>query len=382
VILDLYPPSKIGQVMALWGAGALLGPIFGPALGGWLTDSFTWRWVFYINLPIGALALAGVLLFMSREGGGRAKPFDFLGFGSVALSVASFQLILDRGPSQDWFTSPEIWAYVAIGAASFYVFLVQTLTARQPFFDRALARDRNFVSCTIFGFFIGVLLFSVMALLPVMLQQFMGYTALESGLATMPRGLGSFAAMFVVGRMIGRVDTRLILFTGLSLSVVALWQMTHFDLSMTVTPVIVSGVIQGVGVGLIFVPLSALAFTTLPASLRAEATAVYTLVRSLGSSVGISIMEALWTNNTAIAHSGLAAHIGPANPVAAAALGSRLTAPGGLEALNGEITRQAAMIAYLDDFKLMIFITLACLPLLLMMRTPRFAPETGHAFAE
>jgi DHA2 family multidrug resistance protein len=215
-----------------------------------------------------------------------------------------------------------------------------------------------------------------------MLQQFMGYTALESGLATMPRGLGSFAAMFVVGRMIGRVDTRLILFTGLSLSVVALWQMTHFDLSMTVTPVIVSGVIQGVGVGLIFVPLSALAFTTLPASLRAEATAVYTLVRSLGSSVGISIMEALWTNNTAIAHSGLAAHIGPANPVAAAALGSRLTAPGGLEALNGEITRQAAMIAYLDDFKLMIFITLACLPLLLMMRTPRFAPETGHAFAE
>jgi DHA2 family multidrug resistance protein len=381
VILDLYPPAKLGQVMAIWGAGALLGPIFGPALGGWLTDSLSWRWVFYINLPIGILALAGVMLFMSPGGGGKAKPFDFLGFGSIGVFVASFQLILDRGPSQDWFFSAEIWTYVVVGAIALNVFLVQTLTARHPFFDRALARDRNFVSCTAFGFVVGILLFSVMALLPVMMQQFMGYTALESGLATMPRGVGSFAAMFIVGRLIGRVDTRLILFVGLSISILSLWQMTQFDLDMTATPVIVSGIVQGVGVGLIFVPLSTLAFTTLPTGLRSEATAVYTLARSLGSSVGISIMEALWTSNSDVAHADLAGHITPGDAVVGAALGPNFGA-GGLERLNDEITRQAAMVAYVDDFKVMMFITLACMPLLLFMRTPKFAPEGAHAFVD
>ncbi|HEY1415969.1 MAG TPA: DHA2 family efflux MFS transporter permease subunit [Caulobacteraceae bacterium] len=384
VILDLYPPSKLGQVMAVWGAGALLGPIFGPALGGWLTDSLSWRWVFYINLPVGILALAGVLIFMSKGDGGRAKPFDFVGFGSIAAFVAAFQLIIDRGPSQDWLTSPEIWAYVVIAGIALHVFLVQTLTARQPFFDRALAADANFVSCTIFGFFIGILLFSVMALLPVMLQQFMGYSALEAGMTTMPRGIGSFAAMFVVGRLVGRVDTRLILLAGLTISIIALWQMTHFDLDMTAEPVILSGIIQGVGVGLIFVPLSALAFTTLPVGLRAEATAVYTLMRNLGSSIGISIMEALWTHNTSVAHAGMAAHIAPGDTVERALLGPGFasSASGGLEGLNNEITRQAAMVAYLDDFKLMIFITLACMPLLLLMRTPKIAAGGAHAFAE
>ena len=379
VILDLYPPAMLGQVMAIWGAGAILGPIFGPAIGGWLTDNLSWRWVFYINLPIGALALAGVLLFMSSGAEEKAKPFDFLGFGALSVFVGAFQLCIDRGPNLDWFSSPEIWTEAIIGATAFYIFLIQTFTARHPFFDRGLATDRNFVSCTAFGFFIGILLFSTMALLPVMMQQFMGYTALESGLASMPRGIGSFAAMFVVGRLIGRVDTRLILFVGLSLSAFSLWQMTHFDLSMTATPIIVSGIIQGAGIGLIFVPLSTLAFTTLPSSLRSEATGVYTLMRSLGASVGISLMEALWTKNASVAHSTLAGRVIPGDVAASAALGPSLgaSAPGGLEMLNNEITRQASMVAYLDDFKLMMFITLACMPLLLLMRTPKLAPEEG-----
>jgi DHA2 family multidrug resistance protein len=384
VILDLYPPSKLGQVMAVWGAGAILGPIFGPALGGWLTDNLSWRWVFYINLPVGILAFSGVMLFMSSGGGVKAKPFDFLGFGALSVFVGAFQLTLDRGPTLDWFSSPEIWTEAVVGALALYVFLVQTVTARHPFFDRALAVDRNFVSCTAFGFFIGILLFSTMALLPQMMQQFMGYTALESGMASMPRGLGSFAAMFIVGRLVGRVDTRLILLTGLSLSAFSLWQMTHFDLSMTSSPIVVSGIIQGVGIGLIFVPLSTLAFTTLAPHLRSEATGVYTLMRSLGSSVGISIMQALWTTNTSVAHSTLAAHVIPGDTVVSAELGTGLAAgsAGGLEALNDQITRQAAMVAYVDDFKLMLFITLACMPLLLLMRTPTIAPEGVHAIVD
>jgi DHA2 family multidrug resistance protein len=382
VMLDLYPPRQLGQVMALWGAAAILGPIFGPAIGGWLTDNLSWRWVFYINLPIGILAFTGIWLFMSWGGEAKAKPFDFLGFGALTVFVGAFQLCVDRGPSQDWFSSSEIWTEAIVGVIALYVFLVQTLTARHPFFDRSLALDRNFVTCTAFGFFIGILLFSTMALLPTMMQQFMGYTALESGLASMPRGLGSFVAMFAVGRLIGRIDTRLILLTGLSLSAVSLWQMTQFDLSMSATPIIIAGVVQGVGIGLIFVPLSTLAFTTVAPHLRAEATGVYTLMRSLGSSVGISIMQALWTSNAAVVHSTLVTHIAPGDPVVGAALAQAPALGSGLESLNAEITRQAAMVAYLDDFKVMMIITLACMPLLLLMRTPKFAPEATHAIVE
>jgi DHA2 family multidrug resistance protein len=381
VVLDLYPPRQIGQVMALWGAAAILGPIFGPALGGYLTDNLSWRWVFYINLPIGILALAGVTLFMSGEGGSKSRPFDFIGFGALTVLIAAFQLMVDRGPTLDWFSSTEIWTEAIVMLIAGWVFVVQTVTAAQPFFHRALALDRNFVTCTIFGFFIGILLFSTMALLPPMMQTLMGYSALESGLVSMPRGLGSFAAMFVVGQLIGRVDTRLILFTGLSLSTLALWQMTRFDLSMGSTPIIVSGVIQGMGIGLIFVPLSTLAFATLAPEHRPEATGVYTLMRSLGASVGISIMQALWVINTSVVHSSLVAHLQPSDPVVAAGLppAFNMATAAGLQALNGEVTRQAAMVGYVDDFRLMMLTTLAVMPLLLVMRKPKLATEAPHA---
>jgi DHA2 family multidrug resistance protein len=380
VVLDLYPPQQVGQVMALWGAAAILGPIFGPALGGWLTDNLSWRWVFYINLPIGILAFSGIFLFMKGGGGSKSRPFDFIGFGALAVLISAFQLVLDRGPSQDWYSSTEIWTETIVAVVAGWIFLVQTLTAARPFFDRALALDRNFVTCSVFGFFIGILLFSTMALLPPMMQELMGYPALTSGLVSMPRGLGSFVAMFAVGRLIGRVDTRLILFTGLSLSTLALWQMSQFDLSMGAMPIMISGVVQGLGIGLIFVPLSTLAFATLAPRHRPEATGVYTLLRSLGSSVGISVMEGLWTANTQVVHSSLAAHIDPSDPVTRAALPPMmsLTHPGGLEALNGEITRQAAMVAYVDDFRVMMLITLGVMPLLLLMRTPRYASEAPH----
>lgn len=382
VVLDIFPREQVPQVMAIWGAGAILGPIFGPVLGGWLTDNFEWRWVFYINLPIGALALAGVLIFMSSEKPAQGRPFDFLGFGALLMFIGGLQLVLDRGPSQDWFGSPEIWVEAIIGAIGLYVFITQTLTAEHPFFDRALAADRNFVSCTVFGFFVGLFLFSTMALLPPMMQGLMGYSVLESGLVSMPRGLGSFAAMFVVGRLIGRTDTRFILGTGMSLTALSIWLMTHFDLSMGQSPFIISGIIQGLGIGLLFVPLSTLAFATLPPGLRAEGASVYTLARNLGSSVGISVMQALFVFNSSVAHSNLAEHIDPASPTVHAALPPRFdlaTIPG-LEALNAEVSRQAAMVAYLDDFKLMLVMTFLVMPLILIMRTPRFAPtEPMHA---
>jgi len=370
VLLDINPPEKHGQAMAIWGAGAILGPILGPALGGYLTDNFSWRWCFYINLPIGILALLGVWLFISGEKTERARPFDFFGFGMLTLFVASAQFMLDRGPANDWFSAKETWIELILAAIGLWTFTAHTLTAEHPFFDRELAKDRNFVTATVFGFFIGVLLFSTMALLPPMMQVLMGYPVLTSGLVTMPRGIGSFMAMFIVGRLVGRVDTRLILFTGLSLNAIALWQMTHFDLSMTSQPIIISGVIQGLGIGLIFVPLSTLAFATVAPRLRAEGSAVYTLIRNMGSSVGISIMQALVVANTQTMHASMAARVIPSDPMVRDTLPSVFNSatPGGLAALNGEITRQATMVAYVDDFRLMLYITLACIPMLLLMR--------------
>jgi DHA2 family multidrug resistance protein len=264
------------------------------------------------------------------------------------------------------------------------VFVIHTITAKHPFFDRALLRDRNFVTASIFGFFIGILLFSTMALLPPMMQVLMGYPVLTSGLVSMPRGLGSFVAMFAVGRLIGRVDTRLILFTGLCISCVALWQMMNFDLSMTTRPFVVSGIIQGLGIGLLFVPLSTLAFATVPPSLRPEGSSVYTLIRNLGSSVGISIMNALVVANTQTMHSSIAAQAIPTDATFRTMLPPMFNpaTAAGISALNAEVTRQATMIAYIDDFKLMLIITIACMPMLLLMRKPRAAGGEIHAVVD
>jgi DHA2 family multidrug resistance protein len=383
-VLDIYPPSQVGQVMAIWGAGALLGPIFGPLVGGWLTDNFSWRWVFFINLPIGILAFTAVAVFMSRDRGGTARPFDFLGFGALVVFISGLQLVLDRGPTVDWFSSPEIWIEAFLGVLGLYVFLVQTLTAKHPFFDRALAFDRNFVTCNLFGFFIGLLLFSTMALMPPVMQGLMGYSVFGAGLVMMPRGLGSFAAMFVVGRLVGRVDTRLILGTGLAICAVALVGMTHFDLSMDAMPFVTTGVVQGLGIGLLFVPLSVTAFATLDPSLRAEGTSVYTLIRNMGSSVGISMMQALDTSQTAVAHADAAAQVQPSNPVFMAGIPPSMNplTGSGLEALNGEITRQAAMVGLIDVFKLMLVMTFCIAPLLLIMRKPRAAAPSPEMVVE
>jgi MFS transporter, DHA2 family, multidrug resistance protein len=385
VLLDIWPKEQHGQAMAIWGAGAILGPILGPALGGYLTEDFSWRWCFYINLPVGILALLGVWFFISGDRNVRHKPFDFLGFGMLGLGIGAAQLMLDRGPSQDWFHSGEITTYAILVAIAVWVFISHTLTAEHPFFDRRLARDRNFVTASVFGFFVGVLLFSTMALLPPMLQVLMGYPVLTSGLATMPRGIGSWIAMFFVGRLIGKVDTRLILFFGLCLNAFALWQMTQFDLSMSIRYVVISGLIQGFGIGFIFVPLSTLAFATIPPVLRPEGSSLYTLIRNMGSAVGISVMQAQVVSQSAQAHAALTGNLDPASAIDRAMLGPAMSPATtvGAMTLNNEITRQGAMVAYVGVFHIMFYITLACIPMLLIMRTPKAAGgEPIHAAAE
>ena len=385
VLLDINPPERHGQAMALWGAGAILGPILGPALGGYLTDNFSWRWVFFINLPVGIMAFTGILLFIREHKQTDLRPFDFFGFATLAIAIGAFQLFLDRGQTQDWFSSTEVQIECAVAALSLFLFIVQMVTAKRPFVDASLFKDGNFITASIFGFFIGILLFSSLALLPPFMENLLGYSVVTTGLVSVPRGLGSFVAMFAVGQLVGRFDVRLIIFVGLCFTALSAWQMAQFSLIMSAVPIMISGICSGLGTGLIFVPLSTLAFATIAPHQRTEAAGLFTLSRNIGSSAGISIMSALLSRNTDIVHSGLVEHIRPDNPLAHPPFVSSMmnfVSQRGLALLDALATQQAAMVAYIDDFKLMLWITIFAMPMLLLMRPPRRRPDAPKEGAD
>lgn len=379
VLLDINPKERHGSAMALWGAGIMVGPIIGPTLGGWLTDTLGWRWVFFINLPVGLLAFFGILAFLP-ESGQRRRGFDFFGFAMLALAIGAFQLMLDRGEQLDWFGSTEIVLEAAVALAAFWVFAVHTATAERPFIEPRMLRDRNFLIGIVFIFVIGIILLATMALLPPMLQKLMGYPTVTTGLVLAPRGVGTMVSMLLVGRLVRHVDARVLILAGLGLTAWSLHLMSGFSIEMDHVPIVTSGVIQGLGLGLVFVPLSTLAFATLEPGMRTDATSLFSLMRNLGSSVGISMVSTLLAQNTQVNHASLAEHVTPMSRaldgVPIAQLGEAATSA--LAYLNAEVTRQAAMIAYLDDFRLMMVVTLAAAPLLLLLRRPRMT-GTGPA---
>ena len=383
VLLNIYPKEKHGQAMAVWGMGAMLGPIMGPALGGWLTENLSWRWVFYINLPFGVLAFLGFWLFLKTERAAVVRKLDFFGFFTLSLGIGALQLFLDRGEQKDWFSSTEIWIEAGLAVLGFWWATVQTFTARQPFVNREVLRDRNFLICTFFGFFINILLFATLSLLPPMLENLMNYPVVTTGLVTAPRGFGTLLSMFIVGRLIGRVDTRLIIFTGLVITAFSLSRMTQVNLQMGPELVVMAGISQGVGVGLIFVPLSTVVFSTLSPALRTDAAGLFTLVRNIGSSVGISVLEATLVSNTQKVHADLIRHVRPDNPnfQLFAPPGWSLMSQKAMAFIDAQVTAQASMVAYVDDFKFMLVIALCLMPLVLLMRPPRGAPAKGDVHA-
>ena len=368
VLLDINPPERHAKAMALWVMGVTIGPILGPALGGWLTESYNWRWVFYINVPFGILSFLGILSFMP-ETELRKSRFDFFGFTALSFAIGSFQLMLDRGQLKDWFSSTEIWIEAIVAGLGFYLFVVHMLTTSKPaFVSPALFKDRNFVTGNVFIFVVGVVLFATLALLPPLLQDLLNYPVVLTGLVTAPRGIGTLAAMFIVGRLMGIVDTRLIIAVGFGLTAFSLWQMTGFYLQMDTPLVVWSGLAQGLGTGFVYVPLAAITFATLSPEFRNEGTALFSLVRNVGSSVGISVVETLLTRNTQMMHSRLGEQITPYNDVLHAQSPTALSTTHGLAMLNHTVNDQAAMIAYNNDFKLMMVLTLCAIPLVLLLR--------------
>jgi len=376
ILLDINPPERHGPAMAIWGMGAVLGPIIGPALGGWLTDNLTWRWVFFINLPIGIVTFFGISTFLSETRNPNPPALDFFGFALLALGIGSLQLMLDRGQQQDWFSSLEIWIEAVSAVTFLYLFVAHVVTAKRPFIELALFGDRNFVLGSFFGFFLGVLLFSVLALLPPMLEGLMGYPVVLTGLVTAPRGIGTMISMMLVGQLIKRFDVRILIMVGLALSGWAMYRMSSFSLGMDESLVISSGFIQGLGTGLIFVPLSTLAFATLDTRLRNEGAAMFTLIRNIGSAIGISVLQAMTTRNAAIVHSRLTEGIRPDNPLMDWHVPDfDFNLPSAVAALNAQITRQAAMVSYIDAYWALFIVTLAMAPMILFMRPARRKPD-------
>jgi DHA2 family multidrug resistance protein len=368
VLLDINPPERHARAMSVWVSGVILGPIIGPALGGWLTENYTWRWVFYINVPFGILALLGMLSFLP-ETQMRKSRFDFFGFTALSIAIGGLQIMLDRGQLKDWFSSPEIVIEAVVAGVALYLFVVHMLTTtHQRFVSPALFADGNFVTGNVFIFIVGAVLFATLALLPPLLQDLLDYPVFTTGLVTAPRGIGTLISMFIVGRLIGKVDTRVIIGSGFALTAFSLWQMTGFDLQMNTATVVWSGLSQGLGTGFVFVPLAAATFATLNPALRNEGTAIFSLARNIGSSIGISIVETLLTRNTQVMHAALAAHVTPFSAAVRAQLRGGVANAHALTSLNAAVTQQAAMIAYNDDFKLMMVLSLAAIPFVLLLR--------------
>jgi len=374
-LLQINPPERHGQAIAVWGIGVMLGPICGPVLGGWLTQVYSWRWCFYINLPLGLLAALGIFVFIRETRRTHREAFDFFGFIALSIGIGALQMLLDRGELKDWFNSTEIWVEAAIAAVAIYLFIVHTLTTgERSFLNRDLLKSPNFAAGTILIFFVGAILSGTLALLPTMLESLMNYPVFTAGIVTAPRGVGTMLAMFLVGRIVNRVDSRVLILSGLLLTVVSLWVMTGFSLQMGMGPVITSGLLQGFGLGCTFVPLNTLALSTLPRHMLTQGTALRSLMRNLGGSIGISIFEALLVENTQIVHSRLIEGLRPENWLARAPqlpTPYSLTTPTGIAALNAEVTRQASMVAYIDVYALMLVVVLGMIPLLLLVRRTR-----------
>jgi DHA2 family multidrug resistance protein len=383
VMLDVYPYNQRGPIMALWSMGIMIAPICGPILGGWLTESYSWRWVFYINLPVGILAALGIWTFLHEEAPDHKVRFDAMGFALLSLMLAAFQLCLDRGQNQDWFQSPEIVIEAGLAAVALVLFVIHSATTDNPFLPVELLKDRNFTAATVLGLAVGLLVFSVMALLPAMVQTLLGYPVMTAGFISTPRGLGSLVSMAVAGQLVMRIDPRYLITTGLVLFALSFLGMSTFNLQMDSWTIIWTGVVQGLGTGLVFTPMSLVAFASLAPNLRTAGTGVFTLVRNLGNAAGISIMEATFVRQTQVVHSSLAENINATNPNVAAAMGGMGGGggPGMLAGLNGQVTAQASMVSYVDVFHLMFITTLAAIPLVFFLRRPAIAPSVAEPMA-
>jgi DHA2 family multidrug resistance protein len=374
VMLDAYPPEDRGSAMGIWGMGVMLGPIMGPTIGGWLTETYSWHWVFLINFPIGIVTVLGLTAFMDETATRTELRFDWFGFIALTVGIGSLQLVFDRGEQLGWFDSTEIVAEAVIAAIGFYYFFAHSLTTEQPFIRFDLFKDRNFAGGCVFMVILGMTVFSVMALSTVFLQNVIGYPVLPAGLMMAARGGGTMIGMLIVGRLLKIFEARTLMFVGMGLTALTMYHMVGFTNMTAGSTIIWVTVLQGFGMGLVFVPLSTVAFTTLPGHLRTDGTAILTLVRNIGSSIGIPVVIAVLVNSTAVNHAQITEHITPFNQALYAPDVARtldMTTDIGRALLDNLISQQAMIIGFANAFKLLLILALTSLPLLVVIGSSR-----------
>jgi len=370
VMLDSYALHERAKAMSIWGMGVMLGPIMGPSLGAWLTETYSWHWVFFVNLPFGAVTVLGLMAFMEETPQNTELRFDWFGFAALAIGIGAMQIALDRGEQLAWFESPEIVAETVIAVAGFYFFFAHSLTTERPFIQFAIFADRNFIGGCIFMAVMGLVLFSTMALASPYLQNVIGYPIMTAGLLLATRGCGTFVAMMLVGRLMRFLEARILIVSGLSTMAATLYVMTGWTDQTSVPTIIVTSIAQGFGLGLVFVPLSTVSFLTLPNQLRTDGTAMLTLVRNVASSIGISVVIAQLTESGRRAYAVLNENVTPFNGAMQMPDVARLidmNTDSGRALMDAVLQIQAQVIAFARDYQLVMVVTLAAVPLTLMI---------------
>ncbi|HWA69528.1 MAG TPA: DHA2 family efflux MFS transporter permease subunit [Rhizomicrobium sp.] len=376
ILMDMYPPARRGSMMAIWGMGVMLGPILGPTLGGILTDAYSWRWVFYINVPFGIAACAMLLVFFKDTAKNAALKFDWFGFGALSVGLASLQLLLDRGTTKDWFSSPEIVIEAIIAGIALYLFLVHMLTAKKPFIPTIIFKDRNLVGGLVLMFVMGLVLLASSALLSPYLQNLSGRTVTQTGFLMVPRGLGVMFAMMFAGRLTMKMDPRILMTAGAALLCWSMWDMTGWNPNISVGAVSWVTFVQGIGMGLIFVPMQLVAFATLSPQQRTDGAGLTNLMRNIGSAFGVSLTTTVLSNSIQTIHAQLAPYASPFNRALGVNGPSMLMNPQipfGLANLNSLIEYRAQVQAYANDFLFMFLISLPVFAIIWMMKRPSFA---------
>jgi MFS transporter, DHA2 family, multidrug resistance protein len=387
-LLDIYPLEQRGQAMAIWGVGVMIGPILGPTLGGYLTEIYNWRWVFYVNLPFGILATVGLLIFMPRSQAQTSMRFDWIGFAALSMGIGALQLMLDRGQDKDWFSSREVVVEAVLAGLGIYLFVVHLATAKRPFIRPSIFRDLNFTSGLAMMFAMGTILVSSSALMAPWLQNLADYPVETAGLVMAPRGIGTMAAMMIAGRLASRVDARKMMGVGVLSLCWSMWEMTRWTPDISESRLIMTIMVQGFGLGFVFIPLQVVAFATLAPVLRTDGASLFSLLRNIGAAIGVSITSALLAHNSQALHEEIGAAVTPFNRALQSGAALQWLNPvsaHGAAMLDQIVNQQALITAYLDDYKLMIFTTAPALLLLLIMRRPGGASAGaggGHAAME
>src|ERR1700710_2400145 len=376
VMLDSYALHERAKAMSIWGMGVMMGPIMGPSLGAWLTETYSWHWVFFVNIPFGIFTVLGLIVFMEETKKNLELRFDWFGFLALAIGIGSLQIALDRGEQLGWLESNEIIAEIIVAVAGFYYFFAHSFTTAKPFIQFAIFKDRNFVGGCVFMAVMGLVLYSTMALSSPYLQNVIGYPIITAGLLLATRGCGTFVAMMLVGRLMKYIEARTLIISGLSLMAGSLFFMTGWTDQTGVPEIVVLSIIQGFGLGLVFVPLSTVAFLSLPNHLRTDGTSMLTLLRNVASSIGISVVIAQLTEGGRRIYAVLSEHINPFNHALQMPDVHRLidlNTDGGRALADALVAIQAQIIAFSQDYAMVMVVTLCAIPLAIMIGSTKAA---------